>query len=200
MLQIFTATFEPSTLSNERMLTDEELIARILNGNLDAFKLLVRQHERLVTAMISRIVQNEEDVKDVCQEVFIKVYKGLSGFKFNSRLATWIGQIAYSTAINYLRKVSDKRNRTFDIAEFENTFWATEDPENILLKKNTAQYVQKQIGKLPVQYRTVLTLYHLNELSYQEIEEVTGMPEGTVKNYLFRARKLLKDKLERYLK
>ena len=67
-------------------------------------------------------------------------------------------------------------------------------------QKNTSAYIQMQINKLPVQYRVVLTLYHLNELSYLEIEEITGMPEGTVKSYLFRARKLLKDKLENYFK
>ncbi|MHB8208610.1 RNA polymerase sigma factor [Mucilaginibacter sp.] len=182
------------------MLTEEELITRILAGNLGAFKLLVRQYERLVVAMVSRIVQNEEDIKDICQDVFIKVYNNLPGFKFQSSLATWIGQIAYSTAINYLRKYSGKRDMTLDIAAFENAYQTSEDPEAILLKKDNALYLQLQINRLPVQYRTVLTLYHLNELSYQEIEQITGMPEGTVKNYLFRARKILKDKLKNYLK
>jgi RNA polymerase sigma-70 factor (ECF subfamily) len=102
--------------------------------------------------------------------------------------------------LNHLKKVSKKKNLTSDIAEFENYHHVTDDPESILLKKNTAAFIQSEIGKLPLKYRTVLTLYHLNELSYNEIEEITGMPEGTVKNYLFRARKLLKDKLEKYFK
>ena len=182
------------------MQNEEEIISRIVNGDLAAFKILVKQYEKLVTCMIGRLVQNKEDAQDISQEVFIKVYKSLSGFKFQSKLSTWIAQIAYGTAINHLRKVSGKRNVTDDIADYENYHKTTEDPESILAKKNTSAFIQQQIEKLPVHYRTVLTLYHLNEFSYLEIEAITGMPEGTVKNYLFRARKLLKEKLEIYIK
>jgi len=178
------------------MQNEEEIISRIVSGDLIAFKILVKQYEKLVTFMICRLVQNEEDTKDLCQEVFIKVYRHLGSFKFQSKLSTWIAQIAYGTAINHLKKVSGKRSLTDDIADFENYHKTTEDPESILSKKNTSAFIHQQIEKLPVHYRTVLTLYHLNEFSYQEIEGITGMPEGTVKNYLFRARKLLKEKLE----
>ena len=182
------------------MQNEEEIISRIVNGDLAAFKILVKQYEKLVTYMVGRLVQNREDTQDICQEVFIKVYKSLSGFKFQSKLSTWIAQIAYGTAINHLRKVSGKRNLTDDIADFENYHKTTEDPESILAKKDTSAFIQQQIELLPVHYRTVLTLYHLNEFSYIEIEEITGMPEGTVKSYLFRARKILKEKLEIYMK
>ena len=87
-----------------------------------------------------------------------------------------------------------------DTNEIENLHRTIENPENILEKKNSSAYIQHQIDKLPLLYRTVLTLYHISELSYQEIETVTGMPEGTVKSYLFRARKMLKDKLKHYYK
>jgi RNA polymerase sigma factor (sigma-70 family) len=182
------------------MQNEKEIISRVLGGDLNSFKLLVNQYERLVTCVVKRVIQHQEDEQDICQEVFIKVYKNLASFKFQSKLSTWIVQIAYSSALNHLKKVSKKKNLTSDIAEFENYHHVTDDPESILLKKNTAAFIQSEIGKLPLKYRTVLTLYHLNELSYNEIEEITGMPEGTVKNYLFRARKLLKDKLEKYFK
>ena len=182
------------------MLEEAELIERIINGNLAAFGQLADRYERLVSVMVSRIVQNEEDAADVCQEVFIKVYKGLPSFKFRSSLGTWIGRIAYSTAVNHWRKYSGEQGRIVDITAVEDNFNSGDDPEDVLLKKDIAAYLHKLIGKLPLAYRTVLTLYHLNEFSYQEIEEISGMPEGTVKNYLFRARKLLKDKLEKNLK
>ncbi len=182
------------------MYTDQELISRILQGNLNAFKLLVKQYEKLVRHMVGRIINQEEDREDICQEVFIKVYKNLSGFQQQSKLSTWIARIAYSTAINYLRKESPKRNLTDDISDFENHHHTLDTPEALLDKKDLAAYVQQALNKLPVNYRTVLTLYHLNEFSYQEIEEITGMPEGTVKSYLYRARKLLKDKLASYMK
>jgi RNA polymerase sigma factor (sigma-70 family) len=180
------------------MQNDNEIVTHVLGGNLHAFKLLVRQHERLVTAMIRRIVGNQEDAEDISQEVFIKVYENLPRFKFESKLSTWIARIAYITALYHVRKVSGKATVDLDITEFESAYHTTENPENILVKKNASAYIQNQVGKLPLPYRTVLTLYHLNELSYQEIGEITGMPEGTVKSYLFRARKLLKDKLKHF--
>ena len=182
------------------MQNEEEIISRILGGDLNSFRLLVKQYERLVICMVNRVIQQQEDEEDVCQEVFIKVYKNLASFKFQSRLSTWIAQIAYSTALNHLKKISGKKGLTSDISNFENYHQATDNPESILLKKNASLFIQNEISKLPVQYRTVITLYHLNEMSYHEIEEITGMPEGTVKNYLFRARKLLKDNLEHYFK
>jgi RNA polymerase sigma factor (sigma-70 family) len=181
------------------MQNEQEIISRVLGGNLHAFKLLVRQHERLVTAMVKRVVGNEFDAEDISQEVFINVYKNLSQFKFESKLSTWIARIAYTSSLYHVRKVSGKALR-LDITKFGNEDQHLENPENILVKKNSSEYIQDQISKLPLPYRTVLTLYHLNELSYREIEDITGMPEGTVKSNLFRARKLLKDKLKHYFK
>jgi RNA polymerase sigma-70 factor (ECF subfamily) len=186
--------------SNNQMLNEQEIISNVLGGNLHAFKLLVTQHERLVFAMVKRVVGNEQDAEDICQEVFIKVYSHLSQFKFESKLSTWIARIAYLTALNHSRKVSGKTTLTEDIAKFESEDRITENPEHILAKKNVSEYIQHQINKLPLPYRTVLTLYHLNELSYREIEEITGMPEGTIKSYLYRARKLLKDRLKHHYK
>ena len=115
-------------------------------------------------------------------------------FNFQSKLSTWIATIAYRTALNYVRK-EDK----YQAAPLEDAI-PVPSPEQsaleVLEKKGAYQLVHEQIAQLPVHYRTILTLYHLEEMSLQEIQEVTEMPLGTVKNYLFRARKLLKEKLE----
>ena len=124
----------------------------------------------------------------------------MAQFKFESKLSTWIARIAFVTALYHVRKVSGRSTAMLDIGEFENQHQTQENPENILIKKDVSEYIQLQISKLPLPYRTILTLYHLNELSYHEIGDITGMPEGTVKSYLFRARKLLKDKLKYYYK
>jgi len=184
------------------MQNDSELISRILFGDVRAFKVLVSQHEKIVVSMISRIVARQEDVEDVCQEVFIKVHNSLRLFKFQSQLSTWIARIAYTTAINHRKKTSANARRTADVDDVEALEFRhreDQDPETLLLKKDTSAFIQAEIMKLPDHYRTVLTLYHLNEFSYNEIEEITGMPEGTVKNYLFRARKLLKENLGNYM-
>jgi RNA polymerase sigma-70 factor (ECF subfamily) len=182
------------------MQDDHEIVARITGGDLNAFKLLVNRHERLVRAMAIRVVQRQEDVEDICQEVFLKVYKSLPGFKFESKLSTWIAQIAYSAALNHLRKNRRKTELSAELNAFDDFYKDTDNPEIIFMKKNTSEFIQREIAKLPLNYRTVLTLYHLNELSYQEIGEITGMIEGNIKSNLFRARKLLKDKLANYYK
>ena len=86
------------------MTDDRALISRTLRGDMQAFTLLIRQHERLVAHMISRLVKNDEEREELCQDVFLKVYEKLSEFNFQSRLSTWIATIAYRHAINHMRK------------------------------------------------------------------------------------------------
>jgi len=181
------------------MFNEKEVVTGILNGDMRAFELLVRQYEKLVFYVIHRLVKDQHAAEDICQEVFIKVHKSLVRFSFQSKLSTWIARIAYLTAINYLRKYNREKTSEYP-DDLENYHFTTETPEQLLTKKDTANYVEQLIMQLPEKYRTVLTLYHLNEFSGPEIEEITAMPEGTVKSYLFRARKLLKEKLEVYLK
>ncbi|GAB3900185.1 sigma-70 family RNA polymerase sigma factor [Larkinella knui] len=181
-------------------MNDEEgLVRRIILGDVRAYQTLVERYQRLVLHMVGRIVHQSEDIEDVCQEVFIKVYRHLPDYKFGSKLSTWIASIAYRTAINYIKKTSREPVSGFSEQgpeELPNSGLA--NPEEMLMHQDWKAFLHAQIDKLPVQYRTILTLYHLEELSYEEIGQATGLPEGTVKNYLFRARKLLKEALLRY--
>ena len=179
------------------MFDEKELVAKVINGDLRAFELLVKQYQKLVFHVVNRLIDNQEDAEDICQEVFILVHKTIGKFRFESKLSTWIARIAYVTAINYLRKY--RKNKTTD-SQIDHFHFTDENPQNLLSKKEESNYVNMLINQMPEQYKTVLTLYHLNEFSYQEIEEITQMPEGTIKSYLFRARKLLKEKLSVYLK
>ncbi|MDR6940981.1 RNA polymerase sigma factor [Mucilaginibacter pocheonensis] len=181
------------------MFNEKEIVTRVLNKELRAFELLVKQYEKLVFFVIHRLVQDRQNKEDICQEVFIKIHQNLHRFEFQSKLSTWIARIAYLTAVNHLKK--NKNHSPSQYPENIDNYHFTEtDPENEFIKKNTAAYVNLLIEQMPHQYKTVLTLYHLNEFSCAEIEEITGIPEGTVKSYLFRARKLLKEKIEKDLK
>jgi len=129
----------------------------------------------------------------------LRVHAKLGEFNFQSRLSTWIATIAYRYAINHMRK---KRMLFSDIPEdeaFTKRFVEESNPETIIEERDLDQFMLKLVDELPAQYKLVLTLYHLEGMSYPEIGEVTKMPEGTVKNYLFRARNLLKDKVKSYL-
>jgi RNA polymerase sigma-70 factor (ECF subfamily) len=179
-------------------MNDTELVQQILNGNNNAFRFLVSKHQRLVLHVVGRIIQRQEDVEDVCQEVFIKVFRKLKRFRGESRLSTWIAAIAYNTSISHIRKEMRKMESSYDetpsLMKDEKDFGLNQiGVEREEIKK----YLLEMIEQLPLHYRTVLTLFHLEEFSYREIEQITGMPEGTIKSYLSRARNLLKEKLEK---
>lgn len=181
------------------MMDDRMLVSRVLAGDVQAFVLLIRQHERLVAHMVGRLIKSPEDRDELCQDVFLRVHEKLSEFSFQSKLSTWIATIAWRHAINYLRK----RKMSFsDIPEedaFTKRFIEEVNPETITEERDLDEFILKLVDELPPQYKIVLTLYHLEGMSYPEIGEVTKMPEGTVKNYLFRARNLLKEKVKMYL-
>ena len=178
------------------MSNDATLVSRILKGNPQAFQQLVQQHERLVWHMVSRVVNGAQDHEDICQEVFLRVYQKLPTFHFQSKLSTWIATIAYRTAINYVKKEEKRTTDTLDQAV--TSPYEEPDAQQRLEKQAIHTYIHEQISELPVHYRTILTLFHLEEMSLTEIQEVTDMPIGTIKNYLFRARKLLKGRLQKY--
>ena len=181
------------------MFDEKEIVSRILKGDFRAFERLVKQYEKLVFFVVNRLVYNQQDKEDICQDVFIKVHHNLPKFQFQSKLSTWVARIAYLTTVDYIKK--DKKNQNADLPDDIDNYHFTENsPESELVKKDTAAYVNLLIEQMPLQYRTVLTLYHLNEFTCPEIEQITGIPEGTVKSHLFRARRLLKEKIEHDLR
>ena len=181
------------------MIDDRALVSRIVSGDKQAFRQLIKQHERLVAHMVSRLVDRNEDREELCQDVFLKVYEKIEEFNFQSRLSTWIATIAYRMGINHLRK---KKIELSDIPEEESFtahFVADGDPQESMEDNEIEVITLNLIDQLPPHYKTILTLYHIDQMNYSEIGAVTGMPEGTVKNYLFRARNLLKEKVKKYL-
>ena len=181
-------------------MNDHDIVKQVINGNENAFRFLVKKHQRLVWHVVWRMVGKSDEIEDICQDVFLKVYKNIPRFRNESKLSTWIASIAWNTCSDYLKK--HKRDRLdlsetipakAELAMTDDTTW------RIVHEADMKELVRKGIDQLPLQYRTVLTLYHLEEFSYNEIEEITGMPEGTVKSYLNRARRQLKEILERSL-
>ncbi len=148
--------------------------------------------------MVARLVDDKSDREEVCQDIFLKAYEKLGEFNFRSKLSTWVATIAYRHGVNHLRK---QKMKFADLPE-ESDDWNFADSENLIQtieEDDMEAIIQQNIQQLPAQYKVVLTLYHLDGLNYQEIGEATGMPEGTVKNYLFRARHLLKERVKIFL-
>lgn len=186
---------------------DRSLVEQILSGDLNAFETIVNDNQKLVSHVVFKMVHQAVDREEVCQDVFIKVYENLKSFQFNSKLSTWIARIAYNTCLNYLQKkklpLYEDLNARYEDKEYEpvtegfieNLWGGSTNPEEKMIQKQTSEFLKNEISQLPEQYRTIITLYHLDEMNYQEIGQIMNCPEGTVKSYLFRARKLLKEKL-----
>jgi RNA polymerase sigma factor (sigma-70 family) len=180
--------------------SDRELVSRVLAGDRDAFRDLVQAHQRLVSHVVFRIVRDPRDREEVCQDVFIRVYQKLDQFAHESALGTWIARIAYRLSLNHLER---RRIPLYDDLRPEETGGASVDQlpaawASPLDEAEGAQlraFVRARVDELPVQYRTVVTLYHLEEMAVGEIAAVMDLPEGTVKSHLFRARRMLKEKL-----
>jgi len=177
------------------------LVAEIVNGNKAALETLIGHYQKLVSHVVFRMITNRSDREDVCQEVFIKVYQNLAGFNFESKLSTWIARITYNTCINHLEKrrvpLLDDLYEEEDALEKYPSEAIT--PDRHAERQDIRVRVRTEIEKMPVHFRVAVTMYHLEEMSYDEIAQVTGMPLGTVKSHLFRARKVLKDRLtEKY--
>jgi RNA polymerase sigma factor (sigma-70 family) len=180
------------------MTDPKELVEHILAGDQDSFRVLIKQYQRLVSHVVFRMIPAGPDQEDLCQEVFVKVYQHLGRFRFDSKLSTWIARIAYNTCLNFLDK--KKLPLYDDLVSEERSFEPIAPDESArpdlgFEAAETGVILQKEIERLPAVYKTIVTLYHLDQMSYSEIADIMKMPEGTVKSYLFRARKMLKDGL-----
>lgn len=192
-------------LKDETNLPDQPLVDKVLCGNTNAFKTIIKNTEGLVAQIVFKMIPNADDRKDIAQDIYLKTFQKLDTFKFQSKLSTWIGQIAYNTCINYLEKKKlvlldnnndDKESDDEALEKLSNKI----DPfsneiEKLIFKKELSEILKTEIDNLSPVYKTLITLYHSEELNYSEIAEITKLPEGTVKNYLFRARKTLRDNL-----
>jgi RNA polymerase sigma factor (sigma-70 family) len=183
------------TVDNQTVnqLLESDLVQKVLLGDRLAFGIIVKNTEKLVSMIVSKMITSPADRKDLVQDVYLKVFHNLAGFKQKSKLSTWIGQIAYNSCLHYLNK--KQLVLTGELYGDESGTDATDGPEVSLSGKELSGILQLEIAKLSPVYRTLITMFHREELSYGEITHITGLPEGTVKNYLFRARKQLKQNI-----
>jgi RNA polymerase sigma-70 factor (ECF subfamily) len=172
---------------NEAILVDQ-----ILLGQKELFRLLVGRYQQKVHAMGISFFRNAEDAADFTQEVFIKTYRNLASFKGRSRFSTWLYRIAYNTAVN-----SINRRREYQ-SLVEEPLWE-EDPEQQALHLAAQQAVKDAVAELPEKYRVCVDLFFFYDRSVREVGEITGFPENTVKSHVFRAKKLLREKLGQLL-
>jgi RNA polymerase sigma-70 factor (ECF subfamily) len=172
---------------------DHWIVNRIVSGQKDLFRILVHRHEQAVYGMGISFFRNTEDAADFTQEVFLKAYHNLAAFEGRSRFSTWLYKIAYNTAVN---RVS-RRKEYQSLAE-EELIPDRYSPEHTLLRTAAKEAVIEAVKELPDKYRICVDLFFFYDRSYHEIEAITGYPVNTIKSHVFRAKKLLRQKLAAY--
>jgi len=187
---------------------EEALFVQRLRANDDAaYDELVRVYNASIFHVAYRMLGDSGDASDVVQEIFLKVFRNINGFKGESSLKTWIFRIAFSEILNRLRWWKRRyRHATVSLDEDQNGNGhgyrlsdATPGPEQILQSKEQEQAIQQALKKLSSDHRSIIILRDIEGFSYGEIAEVLGVSIGTVKSRLARARADLKKSLMRYL-
>ena len=187
----------PTTLAA----ADAELVVRALSGREDGFEELVRRYQRPIVAYVYRMVGDYDAALDLAQEVFIKVYNSLGRYRAEFKFSTWIYRIAHNAAIDHLRRIGASRTEEMTIegeggTSFEKPLASkAPSPEQETERGERRAEIEEVVGQLPHAYRELIVLRHSHDLSYDEIAEVTGLPLGTVKNRIFRAREAMRELL-----
>jgi RNA polymerase sigma-70 factor (ECF subfamily) len=187
------------SLAKLGVLADSELVQSALAGRETSFEELVRRYQRPIAAYVYRMVGDYDAALDLTQEVFIKVYNSLTRYRSEFKFSTWIYKIAHNAAIDHLRRHAVRDQALTSGIDGERREILIESrrltPEQESERKERRSEIESVVQLLPAAYRELIVLRHSQDLSYDEIAEVTGLPLGTVKNRLFRAREAMRDHL-----
>ena len=189
-------TASPAIWKDFGAATDRELVSTAATGVEGSFEELVRRYQRPISSYVYRMVGDYESALDLTQEIFIKVYGSLSRYRAEFKFSTWIYKIAHNCAVDHLRRNAG-RERSL-LAGFEGDQYelpiesGSLSPEQESERRERRVEIEFVVRSLPAAYRELIALRHSQDLTYEEIVEVTGLPLGTVKNRLFRAREMMR--------
>lgn len=178
---------------------DEKLARKAAAGNLNTFETLVSRYQGKIFSFIYRMVNSNEDARDLTQEVFLQVYRSLGHFRGDSSFSNWVYRIASNKCLDFLRR--NKKNKT---VEFNDNLHQTpqqiirinsNNPEQVYLNEEKIRRLRRIISGLPDRYRIAIVLFHYENMSYQQISDTLDIPAKTVATRLYRAKLLLKERL-----
>lgn len=170
--------------------TDRDLILRAKRGENEAYGEIVTRHQTSVFNVCYRILHNRSDAEDLAQETFMRAYNRLNTFDIEREFAPWIRRVAANLCLNFLE--SQKTSLELDDERDQDK---SQSPNQQIEVKERSEQIRQALASLPSNYRVVVELRHYQELSYDEIANELNMPLSDVKSHLFRARKLLAEKL-----
>jgi RNA polymerase sigma-70 factor (ECF subfamily) len=183
-------------IANLSVAADRELVASAVTGLEGGFEELVRRYQRPISGYVYRMVGDYEAALDLTQEIFIKVYGSLARYRSEFKFSTWIYKIAHNCAVDYLRRNNGREQSLVSGLEGDTNQLPIESkrlsPEQESEREERRLEIEGVVRALPGAYRELIILRHSQDLTYEEIVEVTGLPLGTVKNRLFRAREMMR--------
>ena len=195
-MTIAATPFSPVFGQNLSAASDCDLVATAIDGVDGSFEELVRRYQRPISAYVYRMLGDYEMALDLTQEIFIKVYSSLRRYRSEFKFSTWIYKIAHNAAVDQLRRNSTREQsltQTSDGDHFELPIESGRlSPEQESERRERRVEIESVVRALPANYRELIILRHSQDLTYEEIVEVTGLPLGTVKNRLFRAREMMR--------
>jgi len=177
--------------------TDDELIERVRRGETRLFALLVVRYQDPVYGMALRFVRRAADAEDVAQEAFLRAYRSLEGFKGDARFSTWLYRITWNLCTDWLRRNRKPARASVALDDDADVADGRVDLEEGLLAAEERRKVRQALDGLAEKYRSVLILMYYQKMSYDQIASVLGAPMKTVETRLYRARKLLRQSLQR---
>ena len=175
--------------------TDVELVQEVLAGRVERFEILVRRYQRLVATAALRMGTPRQEVEDVSNEVFYKVFRSLKRYRPTHALSTWLYRITVNAALD--RRRAHRHDAQMD----EIPASLTDDrpsPHQVADESDRARVLREALGRLPKHYRAPLVLAHVEGLAIEEVARVLNLPQGTIKSRLFRARAMLKEIIRRH--
>lgn len=176
-------------LSNEQDVPDQEIVRRIIAGDRDLFREIVRRNRGVVFSSIMRQVGDRELASELAQESFVKAFRGLNGFRFEAKLSSWLVCIALNTVSTYFAsRAHRERSRTTSFSEPDHDRGESSTPEELHSEQLRLARFQEALAELPKQLREILVLCGLEGKSYEEAAALTGIPIGTVRSRLHKAR------------
>lgn len=198
MLQSY---LKPITKGGDNV-NDEELVKKVKNGDVDAFEEIIAKYEKKVFSLIFNVIKNENEIEDLAQEVFIKIYKNIDKFQGKSSLYTWVYRITTNVCLDYIKKRKEiiyiDEKIQFEDGEMDMQLSTNEKLQDELYEeKELKEKLKKSINKLPENQRMMIILRDIKGLSYEEISKILSMKLGTVKSQINRARLKLKEILEK---
>ena len=181
---------------------DSQMIRAVLDGDPEAYRVLVERYERRIYYVVYGMVRNAEDARDLAQECFVKAFQNLHRFRLDSKFYTWICRIAMNLSIDHLRKMKHRGHAEFDESrggssggQVVRLHSQITDPAEETSRKQLLSTIMDAVATLPEDQRQVLILRELEEMPYKEISEVLDIPEGTVMSRLYYARRRLQEVL-----